>query len=281
MMQRTTVLPLLLLFLFTVVVSISADGFGDRLLRTYFLFQKQPMNMSDAINAGWYNLSSSCDPTFGYQFAASASGATRYNPTFLFYTASGQLAGFGIRVWAHVSPQLVSAGLFMPVSSGVYDIYITTRSQKMICSSTMDEDVPIGDRLNINGQFSIPLTMADAESSGWVMGNCIYEMGIHHAYDLSAPGNMSWNPSTLVPVMPMYDAVTHNINAVLFNVWNYQYTEPLGVYEGPFTSGLFCDNWCANSGCNWRGIDIWTTLHWHFVDPSSISCSGAPCVLSF
>jgi hypothetical protein len=52
------------------------------------------------------------------------------------------------------------------------------------------------------------------------------------------------------------------------------------MFEGPFTSGLFCKNWCADSGCAFDiGSRWWTTLHFHFVDPASISCSGAPCVL--
>lgn len=42
-------------------------------------------------------------------------------------------------------------------------------------------------------------------------------MGIHHAYDLAAPGKQTWNPTTLVPVMPMYDAKRTTINAILFN----------------------------------------------------------------
>jgi hypothetical protein len=56
-------------------------------------------------------------------------------------------------------------------------------------------------------------------------------------------------------------------------------TEPLGMFEGPFTSGLFCKNWCANSKCAFDTVGIWTTMHFHFVNPASISCSGAPCVL--
>ncbi len=185
----------------------------------------------------------------------------------------------------------------------MYDIYILTRDPSLLCSGAKDPSgAVVGDRLNINGKFPIPLTMPLAQGAGWVMGNCIPQMGIHHAFDLAAPGKQTWNASTLVPVLPMYDAKTQRINSILFNVWNLQWVscklfilmycyslalimvggsqvEPLGMYEGPFTNGLFCKNWCADSGCGWEGVTVWTTLHFHFVDPETISCEGAPCKL--
>jgi hypothetical protein len=52
------------------------------------------------------------------------------------------------------------------------------------------------------------------------------------------------------------------------------------MFEGPFTSGFFCKNWCVNSGCTFDiELHPWTTMHFHFVNPSSISCNGSPCVL--
>jgi len=257
-----------------------ANGFGDRLLRTYFLFANQPLTLTAATTNGWFNLTSQCDPNVGLKYS-NPWGISRFNPTFLLYTSAGQIAGFGVRVWGSVPETLVLNGLWIAAADepGAYDIYLRTRSPEILCSGQSDNSNPLGDRLEINGNLSIPLTMSGAQASGWVMGNCLYEMGIHHAYDISAPGKQTWNKDTLAPVLPMYEPSSGRINAILINVGNYQNTEPLGVFEGPFTSGLFCKNWCSNSGCTFKGVTVWTTLHWHFVDPSTISCNSAPCQL--
>ena len=42
-------------------------------------------------------------------------------------------------------------------------------------------------------------------------------MGTHYAFDLAAPGNQTWNAATQLPILPMYDAKRHTINAILFN----------------------------------------------------------------
>ncbi len=166
------------------------------------------------------------------------------------------------------------------VSDSVYDIAVMTRNTSMMCSDNIDYDNPVlGDQLSINNQFSIPLTMSDAESNGWVMGNCISKMGIHHAYDLLQPGGQTWNSSSLVPVLPMYSPETGGVNAVLFAFPHLEMIEIFGEWEGPFTPGLFCKNWCANSGCMWPDVTVWTTMHWMFHDPSLNNCNGAKCSL--
>jgi len=255
-------------------------GFGDRLLRTFILFRNQPLTVSQVIAKGWEPfMGNSCNSQYGgIPYSHSAYGPSEFNPTFLIYSPAGQLSGFGVRVWGSMSSYLVKNNMMIQVSNNVYDIFLTTRDPSSVCSGQTYSQV-LGDRLLLNGFFPIPLNMSGAEASGWVMGNCIGRMGIHHAYDLAAPGNQTWNPSSLVPIMPMYDAQRHTINAVLFNVWNLQDIEPLGVWEGPFPSSLFCLNWCANTGCHFSGVTVWTTLHWHFVNPSSISCRSASCVL--
>jgi len=260
-------------------VSTDPNGFGDRLLRTFLLFKNQPLTRQAAASQGWTPFNGeACDATRGIAYSNSAYGPTEYNPTMLYYTSGGQLAGFGVRVWGTMSQALQQAGMITEVSDGVYDIFMLTRDPATICSGATYPQ-QIGDRLLLGGFFPIPLNMSGAEASGWVMGNCIGRMGIHHAYDIADPGNQTWNASTQAPVLPMYDAKRHTINAVLINVWNLQDIEPIGVWEGPFINSLYCLNWCSNSGCNFPGVTVWTTLHWHFVDPSSISCTGAPCIL--
>ena len=76
------------------LVGLSAgQGFGSRLLRSFFVFAEQPLTASVAANNGWYRLSSSCDPNVGYAYAQEHTGPTSTHPVKLYYTAAGQLSG--------------------------------------------------------------------------------------------------------------------------------------------------------------------------------------------
>jgi len=269
------------------IQAVLADDIGTHLTRTYGLFREQPLNASDAVANGWSSFGNSeCDPVLGYTYAQNTdgSGPSRGSPTILSYTANGQLNGFGVRVWSSsLSTQLQSAGYWHDTGLGdnSFDMMLTTRGTdpNVVCGSEIASEL-IGNQLNIWGNVqSIALNMTAAEAGGWVMGNCIPKMGMHHAYDLNAPGSQTWNYQSLVPVQPMYDGITQNLNAVLINVPAMQLTEPIGELEGPFINMLFCKNWCANTGCDWSGVTVWTTLHFHLVPIDSISCDGAPCSL--
>lgn len=252
---------------------------GNLLYRTFLVFADQPLNVSDALSAGWSSIDYDyCDPNFGIAFSAGTPSAK--NTPILYFTAGGQLAGFGERVFGQPPQALIDAGFWRYVSDEVYDIIISTRDTSLMCSGDTDPYNPyLGDRLMINQQFEIPLTMSDAENAGWVMGNCITKMGIHHAYDLNAPGSQTWNVSSLVPVLPMYNADTQAVSAVLFWMPDLQDIEPLGEWEGPFIPSLFCKNWCSDSGCNFDGVTVFTTNHWMFTDPDLNTCGNAPCAL--
>jgi len=266
------------------VSAVSAQDIGTHLSRTYGLFRELPLNSADAASNGWstYN-GGSCDPVVGIVYAQNTdnSGPSKGSQTIVSYTASGQLNGFGIRAWGTMSQQLISAGYWRDsgVGDGSYDIILTTRGSdpNIICGSTTAPEL-IGNQLNIWGTVQgIALNMSAAEAQGWVYGDCIPEMGIHHAYDLNAPGNQTFDWNSLVPIQPMYDAVTNNLNAVLVNVPSLQDVEPFGEMEGPFINLLFCKNWCPQPSCTFAGVTVWTTLHFHIVPISSISCNGALC----
>jgi len=160
-----------------------------------------------------------------------------------------------------------------------YDLILQTRDPSFVCSGDTDDNL-LGDRLSINGIMDIPLDMSDAQLAGWVEGDCIPKMGIHHAYDLAYPGSQSWNKDTLVPVLPMFDPTSGKITAVLLASSDAQRIEPFGDWEGPFPNFLFCKNWCANTGCTFPGVMLWTTMHWFFGDPALNQCTGAKCVVS-
>jgi len=260
----------------------SAGSVGDRLLRTFLLFSPQPLTIDAAIEQGWRNVSNSpgCDPDFGIMMTSVERGPDKGDSATLYFTAGGQLAGFGSRHWGHPPASLIPT-FWRPAAgfSTLYDVSIRTRDTSLMCSGATAPE-RLGDRLVISASnMSIPLTMPDAEQHGWVMGNCIGQMGIHHAFDLNAPGSQTWNASSLVPVLPMFNTHTHAVSAVLFATPKPQESEPFGMWEGPFFNFLFCKNWCENSGCDFPGIEAWSTMHFMFTDPAKNTCRGAPCHL--
>jgi len=261
----------------------TATDIGDRLLRTFFIFANQPLDYATAISQGWANVTDgSCDPNFGIAVAnGDGTNPTAGSSVLLYFTAAGQIAGFGTRLFGQPPQNLIDSGYWRPASdgSGNYDVSIITRDPSLMCSGATGAET-LGDRLVIsNSQQQIPLDMADAETAGWAQGNCIPKMGIHHAYDLAMPGNNTWNSNTLVPVLPMFNSQTGAISAVLFTAPILQHVEPFGDYEGPFPAFLMCKNWCASSGCQWPGVTVWVTMHFFFTDPSLNTCQGAACVI--
>lgn len=268
----------LLALLFTFSSVISAESIGDRLLRTFLVFKEEPLTADKALTLGWKNLSRSCVEGRGYQFAKSTSGPTKGSSTWLLYNNAGQLSGFGVRAFGKL-PHSLSPRFWIPVkgSANMYDIFITFRED--MCG---DESEPVlGDRLLINGEFPIPVQESEAKATGWFRGNCIKRMGTHWSYDLSSPGHMTWNASSMVPVMPMYLG-NGKIHAILFASPDAQRIEPFGEWEGPFTRGLFCYNWCKedSKACgNFSNISFWTSLHFLFSDPDLATCEDAICKL--
>jgi len=258
---------------------VSSTDLGDRLLRTFILFKQQPLTASDATSQGFVKFTSSCT-RFGYGYASSSSGPSKSNSAFLYFTSGGQLAGFGSRMWGSAPAALVSQGYWMDtgLGDGSYDIVVQTRDPSMICSGATDNN-KLGDRLVINGHMTIPTTKPAAQSVGWVEGNCIPKMGIHHAYDLNQPSSQTWNASSLVPILPMYSPQSGHVTAVLIASPDAQRIEPFGDWEGPFINSLFCKNWCANTGCTFPGVTLWTTMHWLFEDPTTNTCNGAKCTI--
>jgi len=254
------------------------NGIGDRLDRTFLLFSSQPLTASAAAAAGWEQ-DGGCNSQFGIRYTAKG-GPTTSKPELLYFTSAGQLSGFGLRNW-NEPPENLVPHFWVPVpGEKAHEILISTRNTSIMCSGHYDSrNGALGDRLWINQRFHIPDTARLAKSAGWVPGNCINQMGTHYAYDLNKPGYQTWNVSSLVPVMPMYNVATERISAVLFWSPHLERYEVLGPWEGPFIPTLFCGNWCAHTGCHFPGVHVFSTLHWMLTNPSQNNCHGAPCSL--
>eukprot|EP01088_Endostelium_zonatum_P009760 TRINITY_DN2306_c0_g1_i1.p1 TRINITY_DN2306_c0_g1~~TRINITY_DN2306_c0_g1_i1.p1 ORF type:complete len:280 (-),score=45.74 TRINITY_DN2306_c0_g1_i1:40-879(-) len=276
------------LLVFVVVLACVSVCYGqfstyNQLYRTFLSFKKQPLTLQDAQNQGWTAFNGQqCKSGFGIAYSSSSSGPTEFSSGFLYFTPAGQISGFGVRVYSSYVPQnLIQAGYFIPVQgvNNAYDLSVIFRRNSDACSSSSSPLV-LGDRLLVNGVYSIPLNSSSARAAGWVEGACIKEMGTHWSLDTTQNGSMSWNSSNLFPLMPMYGPQDGQIKAVLIPTPSWQYTFLTGgEYEGPFTNSLMCLNWCTNSDCTFSGTHVWTTMHWLFTDYTQVTCDGAKCVV--
>jgi len=232
--------------------------------------------VDDAQSQGFTLFTDGCTQ-LGYGYSKGGSdGPSKGDSAILYFTEGGQLAGFGTRMWGKAPANLIP-NYWVPNDDGKsFDLILQTRDPASICSGATDSNV-LGDRLWVNGNFNIPLSASEAQNVGFVEGNCIPKMGIHHAFDLNKPFDQTWNYTSLLPVLPMYSASSGAITAILIASSDAQRIEPFGDWEGPFINYLFCKNWCANSGCTFPGVNLWTTMHWLFGDPALNQCTGAMC----
>eukprot|EP01089_Gocevia_fonbrunei_P011713 TRINITY_DN2552_c0_g1_i4.p1 TRINITY_DN2552_c0_g1~~TRINITY_DN2552_c0_g1_i4.p1 ORF type:complete len:290 (+),score=40.08 TRINITY_DN2552_c0_g1_i4:40-870(+) len=276
MMKQTFSLLVVVLFVGTVYGQISAY---DKLYRTFVAFDDMPLNSSAAVNLGWSRISKACDPQRGIAYSSESGGPTAGSPSVLYFTTGGQIAGFGARIKSDHIPKNQIPKFWIPVegTQNSYDLSLMFRDPSMLCSGKTDDHV-LGTYISINNVFVLPEDSNAATKQGWIEGNCIGEMGIHYSYDLESPGNMTWKTENLLPILPMYGVEDKLIKAILIATPTWQDTYPFGQFEGPFTSSLFCFNWCANTGCTFQS-DIWSTFHWLFTDYTKVTCTGARCAI--
>jgi len=286
-----------LLVVTTLIVSftlVSSAAVGDRLMHTAFSYKAFPNSINDAKSSNdWVPASYTCVPGRGMAYEH-VNGVASTTPVMVYFAqSSGLLSGFQLRRF-HASSLTSAADKFWEAPSvdtncdgrDCSDLFVSFRDPSTVCgnngTSTPQGSFTLGDRVLVGSKrFPVPLNAADAKMAGWTEGNCIPHMGIHYAYTLGGNVGQSgkWNSTSLFPIMPMYDAQTGNINAILVANPHLANVFPLGWWEGPFINMLMCKNWCANSGCGFADTHVWTTMHFMFRDSNSISCAGAKCSL--
>jgi WAS/WASL-interacting protein len=242
-------------------------GIGDRLLRTFLIFSQLPLDNSSASN--WYP-QGSCVSGLGVQYTVKSSGPTKSDPVSVYISAGGQISAFGVSVWS--APPDPQADYWTPAGDH-YDIIISTRSNGDPCDPSATWQEEVGDQLVVTGSgqtMSIPLTSDDAANAEWTSGGCISKMGRHWGYDLSSAPYLSGQTANLFPFVSMYNEDTSDISAVLLQTANSVLVEPFGDFEAYFISSLFCLNFCSN--CTMDAP--LATMHFLFVDPSTLSCAS-------
>jgi len=265
----------MLLFLTFLISQVFSASIGDRLIRTYTVYQDLPQNITNAQSLGWLQ-SSTCDPYLGIPFNFQASAPSVDYPLTLYFTAAGQLAGAAVEVFGSVEQNLLSKGFFQTTAnSDQWHISISFRAPSAMCSGITTPG-SIGDRLVINANtiaYPLPTTEQSAISGKWHKGSCFYGMGHHYFYDLASAPNMSWKSANLLPVVTMFDKGV--INAVFFasstiqqGLFGAHWWEPI-----PLFNALMCKNTC-DADCTFQGTSAWSTFHLYFREYQEVTCAN-------
>jgi WAS/WASL-interacting protein len=266
---------------FAALLALSAStDVGSSLSRTFFKLTGEPLTVSAAAAAGWVPVGNgACIANKGIMYAKDNSGPSRGNSDILWFSASGQISAFGVRVWNKPWASYINKFWFATPDGSAWDIHIILRSATAsICDATHKFTEALGDSVSVVGQYSIPLTETDAQKAGFARGACINGMGTHYSLDLTKKnGQMTWVVDNFLPVMPMYNVATKAITGVLIASTNVNRLYPIGIWEGPLPTGIMCMNWCKNSGCTFKGAGMWSTVHWMFHDTASNTCDNAIC----
>jgi len=233
-----------------------------------------PVDTASAQQMGWNQYNSTCDPMLGTRWSLDPSGPTESQPTTLFFTAGGQVSGIGVTAYGDLSQNLIDQGFWQQTGDATYFLSVTFRDSGM-CDGSMSPDT-LGQNLTVNANsiaFSVPTTVEDADADSWVAGSCISTMGFHYFYDLSTPGQMSWEAANLLPVVPMFNG--SNVNAIFFaSPVVQQSLLNRNMWDGlPLPDIAMCLNWC-DSSCTWGDTDFWSTMHIFMNDYSTVSCPG-------
>jgi hypothetical protein len=299
-----------LLLLCTLVLAVAladrgvrAHTLGPRLDRQYTGYVAQPTTTDAARAAGWHPVTNAtCDDQVGTPWLYNEvrpGEFDRRHPVMLFFSAAGQISAISVAVMApEESARSLPPWMEAMISLGylselpqpdVFAITLGTRASSSLCDPETAFPESIGTTLIINpddlGQ-PVPLNHSAARDAGFHRGSCFNGMGWHWMKDLSAaPGEMSWQARSLMPVVPMYNPVDGVINAVFFasavvqqqilppdsNEW-----EPV-----PLPNPLMCANFC-DKACTFNGTSAWSTMHFYFHDHDepSLKCTESPEVKS-
>jgi len=283
-----------------VAISVAiADTVGDRVVHTVLRDKALPLTFQSALQSRTWVRSGACIKGRGVPLV-DKNGVSKGAPLVLYFQQStGVLSGFSLRRWQPSNPNAWSDAYWETPKTNVScigntcsEITVVFRDVNTLCNGSLTADpimsaddasvTSIGDRLSVGRTaFNIPLTSSEAQSKGWLEGNCIGHMGIHHSYISGRSGaNGPWKSANMLPIQPMYDSTTGHINAILVqNPHPSTHVTPIGDWEGPFINMLFCKNWCKNTNCGFSDTNIWTSMHFFFRDSKSINCNHARCSL--
>lgn len=203
--------------------TVTAQGLGDGLWRTFSGPKPLPLTTAEARDAGW-KTAGSCVPGLGNLYTKSGHDLPNEDaPLGMFFSNAGQVSGLRVDIfgdsWTSGVGNAAQAALikrgFWRVETGDSKHWFLTvgfRDPSVACSSVSEPGVNVGDRVVVNPDsglnVSIPLTATEARDEGYAPGSCMETMGQHHFLDLNLRGGkQGWVEGDLQPIVPMYTPV--------------------------------------------------------------------------
>ena len=222
-------------------------GLGDRLSQGS---TSLPLNILLAQAQGWtHELEGTCTPGLGNAYALNGV-VSMDSPLLLYFTAAGQISGFGTDVFGS-APQAWDSGLVFwdTVDEEHYRIAIGTRSvlEGDVCDPTalFHEAVGTVAKLSPSGaNWGLPLTESEATAQAYTAGSCTTTVGDFFAYDFASPGHFKFSASTTLPVYPLFDFKTGKLTGVEF--WATSAQVGWDVAGSSVTAATLCEQWCAS-----------------------------------
>lgn len=265
-----------------------AIGLGDRLGQGS---TSLPLNSLLAEAQGWAQLEGTCTPGLGNAYALNGIVSTR-SPLLLYFTAAGQISGFGTDVFGSV-PQAWENGLLFweAVEENHYRIIIGTRSvlEVDVCDPTVIFDEAVGTVAKLSPQgvnWGLPLTKAEAKARGYTAGSCTTVVGDFFAYDFTSPGHFKFVASTTLPVYPLFDFNTGKLTGVEF--WVASAQVGWDAAGSSVTAETLCEKWCASPAASLRQARTYphtlsSTPHAHYMPtaPNPLLGQGAGKLLGW
>jgi hypothetical protein len=256
-----------------------------------------------------------CNPQLGEAYRKNGGNRTSKSPATLYFTPAvgdtpGVLSGISVDYYGYVEKNLVGSyfgdeqtaagGTFRTLSLALRDY-----NKYDLCDTTAPlENIGL-DKVTVAPNLiaeNIPINEHDEElQTGWEEGSCMFGMGTHWAKDVVGGNHMTYEAANMVPLVPMYNFETGDLQAVFFYATDTKQTFPVDKCTYDFknptqpcakgelnewdnnpglvqpNTGVFyaCSNFCRED-CNFTGspTEQYTTMHFMFTDTSKEFCGG-------
>lgn len=194
-----------------------------------FLYQDKPLDVSQAQDMGWYQISEECDAALGYTWARDQDGPTERWPLTMYFNEMGKIAGMGMTYYdipgrSFVSQALVDAGIFTKTGDNSYIMILSFYEPTHMCARIMPSvyqfappgslELPnwvLGYQMVINQDtiaHRLPQSRNIAKADGWLQGSCTNGMGEHFFKDITRnDGTLSYQWEPLMPLSLIYDQI--------------------------------------------------------------------------
>jgi len=268
------------------VAGVASANLGDRFELNHFVWNAQPLDVAGAKTNGFLPVKGgpwaggACAKGLGVGYAVGGAPSKNHSTT-LYYSAGGQLSGYGLSVFGKPTvalKKMIALGYYVgygiPGLGGKPHLALGFREGD-VCDPARTFPEAVGTHVVINPPTQakkVPLTAKAAAADLYHQGACIEGMGTHWIKDLKAKPGMSWVGGAVSPVVPMYDEASGELRSVFITSPSAESVAPTTGWDAfPADNALMCWNFCE-ADCPFTGTDQWRVSHMYFKDHGEVSC---------